>query len=63
MVTVLDPSTPEVRAAAESTRAILERLGAKPYLERLNAALARGVGTPRERELAAPTEAVAVESS
>ena len=41
MVSVLDPSNPEVRAVAQSTCVILERLGAKPYLERLEAALAR----------------------
>jgi hypothetical protein len=31
----------EVRAAAESAREILARLGAKPFIERLDAALAR----------------------
>jgi class 3 adenylate cyclase/tetratricopeptide (TPR) repeat protein len=41
MVSVLDPSEPEVRAAAESARAILTRLGAAPYLARLSTALAR----------------------
>ncbi|MEX2548370.1 MAG: hypothetical protein WD830_11375, partial [Chloroflexota bacterium] len=41
MVSLLDPAEPDVRAVAVSTRAILERLGAKPYLERLDAALAR----------------------
>jgi hypothetical protein len=40
MATVLDPSEPDVRAAAESAREILTRLGARPFLERLDAALA-----------------------
>ena len=41
MASVLDPTEPEVAAAINSTREILERLGAKPYLERLDAAIAR----------------------
>jgi class 3 adenylate cyclase/tetratricopeptide (TPR) repeat protein len=41
MATLLDPSEPEVRAVTESTRQILERLAAKPYLQRLEAASAR----------------------
>ncbi|MEA2610635.1 MAG: hypothetical protein QOG32_361, partial [Chloroflexota bacterium] len=41
MVTVLDPSDPEVRAAAESATSILTRLGAAPYLARLSNALSR----------------------
>jgi tetratricopeptide (TPR) repeat protein len=41
MVSVLDPSNPEVRAAAQSTREILVRLRAQPFIERLDAALAR----------------------
>jgi len=40
MVIALDPSLPEVRAVASSTREILERIGAAPYLARLDAALA-----------------------
>ena len=39
MVTVLDPGEPEVRAAADGAGAILTRLGAKPMLARLDAAL------------------------
>ena len=46
MSELLDPSEPEVAAAIRSTREILERLGAKPYLERLDAALARSGATP-----------------
>lgn len=41
MATLLDPSVPEVRLAAESAREILVRLDAKPYLARLDAAMAR----------------------
>ena len=39
MATLLDPAEPEVRAAADSTREILTRLGAKPFLARLDAAM------------------------
>ncbi len=41
MATLLDPAEPEVRAAAESARETLARLGAQPLLTRLEAALAR----------------------
>ena len=41
MATLLDPSEPEVRAAADSAREILIRLGARPFLERLEGVLAR----------------------
>jgi class 3 adenylate cyclase/predicted ATPase len=41
MATLLDPSDPEVRAAAEAARAILVRLEAAPFIARLDAALAR----------------------
>jgi len=41
MATLLDPADPEVRAAAESTREILTRLGARPFLSRLEAAMTR----------------------
>jgi hypothetical protein len=41
MAELLDSSEPEVAAAIESTRAILQRLGARPYLERLDAAAVR----------------------
>ncbi len=48
MATLLDIEEPEVRAAAESAREILERLGAKPLLARLEAATQRGssIATP-----------------
>ena len=41
MATLLDPSLAEVSAAAEAGRATLVRLGAKPFIARLDAALAR----------------------
>ena len=44
MVTVLDPGRPEVTAAAATARQILEELGAQPFLDRLDKALARPRG-------------------
>jgi len=41
MATLLDPTDPEVRAAGEAAREILVRLEAAPFIERLDAALAR----------------------
>jgi class 3 adenylate cyclase/tetratricopeptide (TPR) repeat protein len=46
MAELLDPAEPEVRAAAETARATLVRLGARPYLERLDAAIASERGEP-----------------
>jgi hypothetical protein len=46
MAILLDPADPEVRDAAANAHAILQRLGARPYLERLDAALARGSAAP-----------------
>jgi class 3 adenylate cyclase/tetratricopeptide (TPR) repeat protein len=46
MATVLDPGDQHVRATARSTREILERLGARPFIERLDQALARTSETP-----------------
>ena len=43
MAVALGPEVPEVRAVAEEARAILEELGAAPFLARLDAALGRGV--------------------
>jgi tetratricopeptide (TPR) repeat protein len=40
MARLLDPSLPEVRRAAESTREILVRLRAKPFIDQLDAARA-----------------------
>ena len=41
MATVLDPSIPDVRAASDKARMIFTRVGAKPYLAKLDALLAR----------------------
>ncbi|MGH2407685.1 MAG: adenylate/guanylate cyclase domain-containing protein [Candidatus Limnocylindrales bacterium] len=43
MALLLDPGNSEVRATAESARQILGRLGAQPFLERLESALGRVV--------------------
>ena len=40
-VRMVGPSVPEARAAAEEARTIFESVGARPYLERLDAELAR----------------------
>ncbi len=40
MALLLDPAQPDVRAAAESAREILVRLGAAPFIERLDRAMA-----------------------
>jgi hypothetical protein len=44
MASLLDPANPDVRAAAERSREILVRLGAAPFVERLDAALSRVLG-------------------
>ncbi|HEY8869717.1 MAG TPA: adenylate/guanylate cyclase domain-containing protein [Candidatus Limnocylindrales bacterium] len=46
MATFLDPSEPEVRAAADAAREIFARLGARPFLERLDAAVGRAAAKP-----------------
>jgi class 3 adenylate cyclase len=46
MVAFLGPEEAEVRSAADGARTTLTRLGAKPYLERLEAALAGSVARP-----------------
>jgi hypothetical protein len=62
MATLLDPAEPEVATAITSTRAILERLGARPYLERLEAAAFRagGASSPVRRVRAAAPSEVAI---
>jgi hypothetical protein len=45
MATVLDPSEPEVAGAAEVARETFVRLGAKPFIVRLDAAVTRDTGT------------------
>jgi tetratricopeptide (TPR) repeat protein len=52
MATLLEPSDPEVRAAAEAAREILVRLAAAPFIVRLDAAMARP--SDRAGHLAAP---------
>jgi hypothetical protein len=47
MVTLLDPSDPEVRAAADAAHAILTRLRATPLIERLDAARERRKAEPK----------------
>jgi class 3 adenylate cyclase/tetratricopeptide (TPR) repeat protein len=59
MATLLDPSDPEVRAAAEAAREILIRLGAKPFLERLEAAMAKPTRAPGSSSDATRSETVA----
>jgi hypothetical protein len=39
MATLLEPADPEVRAAADSARDSLTRLGAQPFIRRLDAAM------------------------
>jgi len=59
MASVLDATMPEVRAAAESARAIFTRLGAAPFLVALDRAVqARPGGGPRHSS-AAPASAPA----
>jgi class 3 adenylate cyclase/tetratricopeptide (TPR) repeat protein len=47
MATLLDPAEPEVRAAADAGREILARLGARPILEQLEAAMGRSAPEPK----------------
>ncbi len=60
MAKLLDPSEPEVADAIKSTREILERLRAKPFLELLDAAEARGGDGPAGRQAPATRAEVAV---
>jgi hypothetical protein len=57
MATLLEPSEPEVRSAAESASEILMRLGAKPFLQRLDAAMGRSTSAePSTSKAAEPSE-------
>jgi hypothetical protein len=47
MLIALGPDDREARAAADEARPILERLGARPYLDRLEAAVSSGPDTRR----------------
>ena len=64
MAEFLDSANADVAAGIESSRSFFERLGATPYIERLDAAIARGgapVATPkRGRAAATATPEVAV---
>ena len=60
MATVLDPSTAEVRAAADQTREILVRLGAHPLVSMLEATMARTEETLSARGVAPQVETRAV---
>jgi hypothetical protein len=62
MATALDPSLPEVKAAAASARETLVRLGARPFIERLDAAVNQAPGAAadaRAREAAGGARAPA----
>jgi hypothetical protein len=52
----LDPADPDVRAAADSSRDILVRLGAMPFVERLDGALRREAHAPMREPAAEATE-------
>jgi hypothetical protein len=56
-VLVVRPENPAALAAAEEARVIFERVGARPYLEHLEAALARSVVTARATRPSVVTEA------
>lgn len=50
MATLLNPALPEVQTAAASAREIFGRLGARPFLERLDVELARTASLPTDRK-------------
>ena len=57
MAILLEPTEPEVRTAAETSRQIFERLGAKPFLARLASAVSRSTSADLSTSRAAePTE-------
>jgi hypothetical protein len=57
MATLLEPSEPEVRAAAESSRQILVRVGARPFVARLDAAIGGSTSAdPSTSRASEPTE-------
>jgi class 3 adenylate cyclase/tetratricopeptide (TPR) repeat protein len=59
MAFVLDQSQPQVAAAAQNSRAIFERLGAKPFLARVDAVLSGDLTVARRTAPAPVTRAVA----
>ena len=50
MASVLDPGLEEVRQAAARARDIFEQMGAKPFLERLEASMSRPGTSPRSTD-------------
>jgi hypothetical protein len=46
MAILLDPTEPQVREATDASQEILSRLGAKPFLARLEAAMERHRSEP-----------------
>jgi tetratricopeptide (TPR) repeat protein len=59
MATLLNPMEPAVRVAADSAREILTRLGAKPFLDRLEVAMQRQLSPVRsQRASTGPGERV-----
>ena len=60
MAQLLDPADPDVAEVIRSTREILERLRAKPYLERLERAASREVAEPTHAKRAGRRAEVAV---
>ena len=63
MAELLDPADPEVASVLASTRQILERLRAKPYLARLDALANRGQPTDADAAQQLPTQAGVVTAS
>ena len=57
MATLLDLSDPEQRTAAAAAREIFVRLGAVPFIARLDAALVRGANDPAGKSVARDEEA------
>jgi tetratricopeptide (TPR) repeat protein len=55
MVTLLDPTEPRVRAAGVAARDLMVQLGAKPFLARLDAAMARTEPRKAAKAAALPT--------
>jgi len=65
MAELLDPADPEVAGVLASTRQILERLGAKPYIARFDAAMERSGNVPADelQTVRTPTAEVATAGS
>jgi hypothetical protein len=59
MATLLPPEDPDVIAAAEDARLLLDRLGARPFIDRLDRALAATPETPTGRPIETAADASA----